>query len=52
MDLITHIVAATKLSIDPAIQDFSSKFMSFEDARKMAKEVYLDMQRRYSNAAI
>jgi len=52
MDLITHIVAATKLSIDPAIQDFSSKFMSFEDARKMAKEVYLDMQRRYSNAVI
>jgi len=52
MDLIEHIVAASKLSIDQAIPDFSSKFMSIEEARKMAKEIYIDMQQRYVDAII
>ncbi len=52
IDLIEHIVTATKLSIDQAIPDFSSQFMSIEDARKMAREVYVDMHRRYSEVMI
>ncbi|MFQ3246110.1 MAG: O-acetylhomoserine (thiol)-lyase [Arenicella sp.] len=52
MDLIEHIVAASTLSIDQAIPDFSSQFMPIEEARKMAKEIYIDMQTSYVEAII
>lgn len=52
IDLITHVMSATKLSIDKAIPEFSSQFMSLEEARKMAKEVYADMHRRYSDEVL
>ncbi|MGK0374661.1 MAG: cystathionine beta-lyase/cystathionine gamma-synthase [Arenicella sp.] len=52
IDLIEHIVAASALSIDQAIPDFSSQFMTIEDARKMAKEIYIDMQTCYVEAII
>lgn len=52
MDLIEHLVTATKLSIDQAIPDFSSQFMSLEEARKMARDVYVDMHRRYIDSII
>ncbi|MFT4635307.1 MAG: O-acetylhomoserine (thiol)-lyase [Arenicella sp.] len=52
IDLIQHIIAASQLSIDQAIPDFSSQFMSLEEARKMAKEIYIDMQTRYVEAII
>ena len=52
IDLIEHIVAASKLSIDQAIPGFSSQFMSNQEARKMAKEIYIDMQQRYVDAII
>ena len=52
IDLIEHIIAASKLSIDQAIPDFSSKFMSIDDARKMAKEIYTEMQISYADATL
>ena len=52
MDLIEHILAASKLSIDQALPDFSSKFMSLDDARKMAKDNYIDMQQCYADAVL
>ena len=52
IDLIQHIIAASALSIDQAIPDFSSQFMSIEEARKMAKEIYIDMQTCYVDAII
>lgn len=52
MDLIEHIVAASKLSIDQAIPNFSSQFMSIEEARNMAKEIYIDMQQSYVDTII
>jgi O-acetylhomoserine (thiol)-lyase len=52
IDLIEHIIAASILSIDQSIVDFSSQFMSIEEARKMAKEIYIDMQARYVEAII
>jgi len=52
MDLITHIVAAAELAIDPVIPEFSSKFMSIERARTMARETYLLMQQQYVNDII
>jgi len=52
IDLIEHIVAASKLSIDQAIPDFSSKFMSLDDTLKMAKELYVDMHQRYADATL
>jgi O-acetylhomoserine (thiol)-lyase len=50
MDLIEHIVHATKLSIDQALPDFSSQFMSIDDARIMAREIYIQMHQRYAQA--
>ena len=47
MDLIKHIIVATKLSIDPALPGFSDKFMPIEEAKKMANDVYMDMHKRY-----
>lgn len=52
IDLIEHIIAASKLSIDQAIPDFSSKFMPLDQARNMAKETYIDMQNRYADATL
>ena len=52
LDLIEHVVAASALSIDQAIPGFSTKFMSLDEARKMAKEIYIDMQQRYVDAII
>lgn len=52
IDLIEHIIAASKLSIDQAIPDFSPKFMCIDDARKMAKEIYTDMQISYAEATL
>jgi len=49
MDLIKHLVTATKLSIDQAIPEFSAQFMSIDDARKMARDIYVDMHQRYSD---
>jgi len=47
MDLIQHVVHAASLAIDPDVAEYSKKFMSMEEAKNMAKEVYLDMQSRY-----
>jgi cystathionine beta-lyase/cystathionine gamma-synthase len=52
IDLIEHIVAASALSIDQAIPDFSLQFMPIEEARKMAKDIYIDMQTSYVEAII
>ena len=52
MDLIEHIVHAAKLSIDQALPDFSSQFMSIDDARTMAREIYIQMHQRYAQAVI
>ena len=50
LDLIRALVDATKLSIDQAIPDFSSQFMSIEEARTMAKKTYIEMHQRYIDA--
>ena len=52
IDLIQHLVSATRLAIDSEIPGFSSQFMSLEEARKMAKRVYADMHRRYSDEVL
>ncbi len=50
MDLISHLVNAAKLAIDPVIADFSAQFMSLDAAREMAKTIYLETQTAYSEA--
>ncbi|MEM7358784.1 MAG: PLP-dependent transferase [Pseudomonadota bacterium] len=52
MDLIEHLVNATKLAIDPAIPDFSSQFMPLEEARSMARKTYTSMHQRYIETII
>ncbi|RBP53344.1 trans-sulfuration enzyme family protein [Arenicella xantha] len=52
VDLIKHLVIATELSIDQAIPGFSKQFMSIDEARKMAQEIYVDMHQRYSQAVM
>jgi len=50
LDLIEHIIVASKLSIDRVMPGFSQQFMAFDDARKMAHKVYVDMHSRYSES--
>ena len=50
MDLIGHLVVASRLSIDQALPDFSSQFMSMDEARQMARQIYMEMQQRYIDA--
>ncbi len=52
IDLIEHIVAASELAIDSTIENYSSMFMPLEEARKMAKDTYLTMQRDYANETL
>lgn len=52
MDLIRHLLNAAKLSIDQAIPEFTSQFMSIEQATQMAKQIYQEMQQRYSDSVL
>lgn len=52
MDLIRHLVIATELSIDQVMPEFSKQFMSIDEARKMAQDIYVDMHQRYSQAVM
>ena len=52
MDLIQHVINATKLSIDPNVPGYSRQFMSLEQARTMAKQTYIEMQQDYAEATI
>ena len=46
-DLIAHLVAAAQSCIDPEVPGFSSRWMIAADADRMAREVYVDVHRRY-----
>ena len=46
-DLIAHWLAAAKGCIDADVPGFSSRWMKAADADRMAREVYLDVHRRY-----
>lgn len=52
IDLIQHVVNTAKMAIDPSVPGYSDQFMSLDQARAMAKEVYLAMQHDYINATI
>lgn len=46
-DLIAHFIAAARLAIDPAVKDFSSRFMPPEQITQLIQETYIDTHRRY-----
>ncbi|MBS0210472.1 MAG: PLP-dependent transferase [Planctomycetes bacterium] len=46
-DLIAHFVAAARLTIDPHLPGYSSRFMAPADADALVREVHLDVHRRY-----
>jgi O-acetylhomoserine (thiol)-lyase len=46
-DLIAHLIAAAKTCIDPDVPGFSKRWMSAAEADRMAREVYVDVHRRY-----
>jgi hypothetical protein len=46
-DLIAHLIAAAKSCIDPDVPGFSKRWMSAGEADRMAREVYVDVHRRY-----
>lgn len=52
MDLIEHLLNAAKLAIDPELPNFASQFMSMDEARAMAKRVYVEMQQNYAEATL
>ena len=52
MDLIQHLLIAAKIAIDPNIPAYSDRFMSMDEAKIMAKKIYLDMQSSYIDATL
>jgi hypothetical protein len=49
-DLIAHWIAAAKSCIDGDVPGFSARWMSPGEADTMARDVYLDVHRRYIEA--
>jgi O-acetylhomoserine (thiol)-lyase len=46
-DLLSHLVHAAKLSIDPQVPGFSAKFPSAEQANQLIKDCYMQAHRHY-----
>jgi O-acetylhomoserine (thiol)-lyase len=46
-DLVAHLVAAAKLSLDPEVPGFSAQFPSHEETEKLIKGCYVEAHRRY-----
>jgi hypothetical protein len=46
-DLIAHLVAAAKLSIDPQVPGFSEKFPARPIVNEVIRACYVDTHRRY-----
>lgn len=46
-DLIEHIIAAAKISIDPEVPGFSDRFLSQEARNNMVRRIYIDVNTRY-----
>jgi O-acetylhomoserine (thiol)-lyase len=46
-DLLMHLQAAARSTIDPDVPGFSTGWMKVEDAMKMVREVYLDVHRKF-----
>lgn len=49
-DLLSHLVHAAKLSIDPEVPGFSARFPSAAEASKLVKECYIEAHRKYAEA--
>lgn len=47
MDLIDHLVATARFTIDPVVPGFSGQFPSRDEAKALVREMYLDTHRRY-----
>ncbi len=46
-DLLAHLIAAARLTIDPSLPGFSSQFPTAEGVDRLIKECYLGAHRRY-----
>ena len=46
-DLLTHLVYAARLSIDPQLPGFSAGFPDAKTTEKLIHECYIDTHRRY-----
>ena len=51
-DLIEHIVAAAKISIDCDVPGFSEKFLNESERNKLIRDVYIDVNTRYIDASL
>lgn len=49
VDLLVHLVAAAKLSIDPAVPGFSDRFPTPDEADALIRGCYLDVHTRYAD---
>lgn len=52
VDLVTHLIEAARISIDPDVPGYSSKFPTLEQARVIIRETYLDVHRRHIEARL
>jgi hypothetical protein len=46
-DLLAHFVHSARLTLDPAVPGFSSRFPSPEEANRLIRECYLETHRKY-----
>lgn len=51
-DLIEHIVAAARISIDCDVPGFSEKFLNEATRNKLIKDIYIDINSRYIDASL
>lgn len=51
-DLLLHLVHAARLSIDPAVPGFSSRFPPLAEANAIINECYLETHRRYIESKV
>lgn len=50
LDLVKHLVATAELTLDPVIPGFSKKFPDMANVKRMYRDTYLDIHRRYIEA--
>ena len=51
-DLLSHLVTAARLAIDPDVPGFSNAFPDVDEAEAIIRECYVDTHTRYVNAMI
>lgn len=52
LDLLAHLKAAARLTVDPDVAGFSNRWMDSDAALELIREVYMDVHRRYISSKV